>query len=106
MSLIDFVCTGNVLKVQQALANGVDVNVRSKRGNSGTALHVASLWGHTKIVQLLLQSGADVHAVRTGVSDGATSLHLASNNGYLEIVRLLVAKHANMDFQDEDGYLI
>jgi ankyrin repeat protein len=42
--------------------------------------------GHTKIVQLLIEKGADVN-VKDG--DGNTPLQVASEYGYEEIIKLL-----------------
>ncbi|KAJ0408560.1 hypothetical protein ATCC90586_009581 [Pythium insidiosum] len=49
-------------------------------------LHVASLVGHTQIVMMLLQYGADLHAL---TDDGYTALDLAIWKGHLQIIELL-----------------
>ncbi|MEJ2111162.1 MAG: ankyrin repeat domain-containing protein [Acidobacteriota bacterium] len=59
-----------------------------------TALHTASRNGHTEIVKLLLEAGANVDA--TG-NDDVTALHAASQNGHAEIVELLLEAGANVN---------
>ena len=46
----------------------------------------ASEYGHTEIVAMLLDAGADVNAKHKW---GSTALQLASDNGHTEIVKLL-----------------
>jgi ankyrin repeat protein len=43
--------------------------------------------GHDKIVRLLIEKGADIHA-RNNI--GTTALQLANMQGYKEVVRLLL----------------
>lgn len=74
-----------------------------------TALHVAAQLGHTKIVSVLCENGADANAPgmffllfrspRSGYRrivdrGGRTALHVAANLGQPDIVRLLVEKGA------------
>jgi ankyrin repeat protein len=54
---------------------------------------LASGGGHTEIVRLLLNKGADIDA-RINV-DGVTSLILAARFGHTEIVKLLLGKGVN-----------
>lgn len=55
--LMDAVCSGKIDDVRKALTANVDINV-----NDGIILQMAVLWGHTEIVKLLIEHGADVHA--------------------------------------------
>lgn len=75
---------GNVDWAQHALQQDADVNAL-KHGN--TYLHVASMNGHTELVQLLLDAGADVTAVN---SYGLTALHMASSAKHFGVVELLL----------------
>ena len=63
-------------------------NVNSKGGFYGTALQAAAHRGHRKLVELLLDAGADVH--REGFSHDA--FHAASEGGHEGIVRLLLER--------------
>ena len=80
----------NLLGVARRLITmGVDVNAHS--GYYGNALCVASAYGNTEIVKLLLEtmlisSGVDVNL--EGIT--TTALNLAAANGYVEVARLLV----------------
>jgi ankyrin repeat protein len=47
--------------VELLIANGADVNVRSRERGS-TPLHHAALLGHNQVIELLIAKGADVNA--------------------------------------------
>ncbi|KAJ8032948.1 Transient receptor potential cation channel subfamily A member 1 [Holothuria leucospilota] len=65
-----------------------------------TALHLASLNGHKKVVQLLISRGALIHRD----FKGRTPLHLAASNGYTETMMTLLSTHNYLlDQTDEDG---
>ena len=80
--------------------HGAKVNLQSKVG--WFALKMASLKGHIKIAQLLLEYGADVN-LRTN-NDGTTALMVASQNGHSEVVDLLLNHNAEVNMQNNDGY--
>lgn len=64
-------------------------------------LHVAARDGHLKIVQLLIDKGADVNVTN---SDGQSPLHLAvRRNNCMEMVELLVSNHADVNSIDKNG---
>ena len=52
-----------------------------------TALHCASLYGHSDVVLALLKAGADKNAPAAG---GKTALHLAAEAGGLEVAKVLL----------------
>ena len=52
-----------------------------------TALHCASLYGHSDVVLALLKAGADKNAPAAG---GKTPLHLAAEAGGLEVAKVLL----------------
>jgi ankyrin repeat protein len=79
--------------VEKLLNKGVDVDAVVKE-DSWTALIWASRKGHTDIVELLLNNGANVNlAPYSGVS----ALHLASKYGHKQIVELLLNKGADVN---------
>lgn len=67
----------------------VNVNIKTK-GKQRTALHLASLLGHTAIVRELL--ARQELEVRAGDGEGLSGLHLACENGNVECAKLLLAK--------------
>jgi Ankyrin repeats (3 copies) len=86
---------GDLAKVKELLAAGVDVNAANSYG--GTALAFAADKGQTAIVELLLERGANAN-----IEDSfyhATPLAWAVNRGHAEIVRLLLAKGAEGEAQ-------
>lgn len=67
-----------------------------------TALHVASATGRTKMVQLLLDAGANVNVVTK--SEGRTPLHLACLNDRIDTAKLLLnCATCDVDAKDHDG---
>ncbi|XP_022317392.2 transient receptor potential cation channel subfamily A member 1-like isoform X2 [Crassostrea virginica] len=57
-----------------------------------TALHLAALNGHVKIINLLMQKGACV----TRAHDDNSPIHMAALNGYTKCIRALLSVHANI----------
>jgi len=106
--------------VTSLLAKGTDINARDNSGQ--TALMIASSNGDKEIVQLLLAKGADVNlrttaqivtAMKLGAGFGGTAeiysigtsaLNFAATHGHTEIVQLLIAKGADVNAKDEDGF--
>ncbi|HET9767542.1 MAG TPA: ankyrin repeat domain-containing protein, partial [Thermoanaerobaculia bacterium] len=81
---------GDLAKVQELLAAGVDVNAANSYG--GTALAFACDRGHAAVVDLLLARGADVDVADRYYH--STPLSWAVERGHAEIVRSLLAKGA------------
>jgi ankyrin repeat protein len=67
------------------LEYGANVNARSDKG--GTALMGAASAGDLRIVQALLDKGADLHPRLPETNESAATL--AASHGYDEIARLL-----------------
>ncbi|XP_020291614.1 ankyrin repeat domain-containing protein 27-like isoform X2 [Pseudomyrmex gracilis] len=65
-----------------------------------TALHVASATGRTRMVQLLLDAGANVNVVTE--SEGRTPLHLACLHDHIDVAKLLL-NCATCDVDAKDG---
>ena len=57
-------------------------------------IHVASKWGKTNMVTLLLDSGAELE---NHTRDGLTPLHCAARSGHDQVVDLLVERGAAVD---------
>jgi ankyrin repeat protein len=60
--------------------------------SASSPIHLASMYGQTKSVQLLLSLGADIH---TRDGDGCTALHLAVMSNHQSTVHLLLLQGAN-----------
>lgn len=80
-----------------------------------TALHSASMGGHTEICKLLINNGADVNIlctlrinkdadVNVQNTDRVTALHYASANGHTEVCKLLILNGADVNVQNVDGF--
>ena len=65
-----------------------------------TLLAAAALMGHTEIVTLLLEHGADVNARSR---DDGTALHAAAFLGHTETVKLLLEKGADATLRNNMG---
>ncbi|KAG2484501.1 hypothetical protein HYH03_016730 [Edaphochlamys debaryana] len=61
---------------------------------------LASERGHTRVVRLLLEAGADVKATTKG---GATALSLAAAEGHADVIPLLVEAGADVNAADQKG---
>jgi len=98
MDIFEAVKIGNLRRVKELIASGVDVNARD--GYDSTVLMDASRVGHLDIVNELLTHGADVNA-RTRIN--TTALMYASRSGHIEVVRELIARGANVNAWDNNG---
>ena len=91
--------TGDIESLKQALANKADPNTRDPQSGS-TLLATAALMGHTEVVALLLERGADVNARSR---DGGTALHAAAFLGRVQTVKLLLEKGADTTLRNGMG---
>ncbi|TRX71629.1 ankyrin repeat domain-containing protein [Carboxylicivirga sp. M1479] len=123
---------GNIGPVEEAIKQGVDIEVRDQ--NNYTALMLAAYNGHHHIIKLLLDKGAQidakenlnrtalmfastgpfVQAVELLIQSGAevnafdnhenwTPVMFAAGEGQLEVVKLLIANGADLSMLDTDG---
>jgi hypothetical protein len=95
--LLNSAIKGKTRVVQFILRNGVHDCHRQQQANADVynkALRMASRIGHTDIVRLLLQAGADVHARKD------MALRAASEYGRKDIVRVLLQAGAKMQTYD------
>ena len=91
--------TGEVSAMKQALTDGADPNTKDPQSGS-TLLATAALMGHTEVVGLLLEHGADINARSR---DGGTALHTAAFLGRAETVKLLLDKGADATLRSNMG---
>ena len=98
-SLSEAAFTGDIAAMKQGLAGGADPNAKDPQSGS-TLLAAAALMGHTEIVTLLLEHGADVNARSR---DDGTALHAAAFLGRTETVKLLLEKGADTTLRNNMG---
>ncbi|RDW69089.1 NACHT and Ankyrin domain protein [Aspergillus mulundensis] len=90
--------------IQLLVSRGADINARlqAPTNNGETPLHLAvtAIVTRPDLVQLLLQSGADMNAP---TADGKTPLHLAAERGREAIFRILYDAGADMSLEAPDS---
>ncbi len=89
---------GKEVLVEHLFTRGAEVNVGE---GDNTPLHIASRWGHTKIMTDLLTRGANVNALDRF---GSTPLHGAACSPANRAVDILVAQNAEVDVANQEGY--
>jgi Zn-dependent protease with chaperone function len=98
--LIDAVVQGNLIKVNELLQDGVELDTQDYDG--WTALHWAVQDSNVDVTQAILEAGANAN-----IEDdyyGQVPLMLATSNGNTEIVTLLLQAGADINHQDYDGW--
>jgi ankyrin repeat protein len=98
---------GNFKQLQELLISARIINGRTEGINTHdklygwTPLHWAAEAGHTNIVALLLDHGAEVNAVT--LKADCIPMHLATQNGHTDAAKLLLDKGANINHRDRNG---
>lgn len=72
----------------------------AERGGRSFTLHLACLYGMSKVVRHLLRTGSDVNAQ---VLDGWTPVHVAAHRGQLETLEVLLGAGGSPDMITEAG---
>jgi uncharacterized protein len=85
---------------RELLARGAEVNPVSRNALGVQPINSAAAGGHTGIVRILLDHGADPNAPLEG---GFTPIHAAAQNGNDELYALLVERGAEESAATEDG---
>ena len=68
---------------------------------SESALHGAACGGSAQAIALLLDAGADIHAVDP---QGWTALHYAASAGHVEAAKLLIERGIDIEHTDHKGH--
>lgn len=99
--LMKAVRQNDLARVNTLIAEGVNVNELDANGDA--PLVMAAYQGHTDIVRLLLEAGADVTAVDPAMK--ATALHAAAYAGRTEVAKVLIEYEIDIDKQGpKNGY--
>jgi uncharacterized protein len=83
--------------------SATDTTANSYAYDGWTPLHLAAFFGNLDAARLLLDAGADVHAVSRN-SLANTPLHAATAGKHSELALLLIEKGANPRAVDTGGY--
>ncbi|XP_041484073.1 transient receptor potential cation channel subfamily A member 1-like isoform X1 [Lytechinus variegatus] len=90
---------GRLNSIKRLLDSKIGPNIINDTDGEGmTALHIAALHGHQKVVQLLLLRGALLHKDYKG----RTPFHLAAMGGYKETMDILYSTHGHLLDQSDD----
>ena len=88
---------GNIVEVNYLLDNGADPNCDNAYS---TPLIAAATNGHIKVVNILLNAGANCEKT---VYNGITALHCASECGQKKVVQVLLKTGAKVKIEDNVG---
>ena len=97
--LLKAASVGNLEEVRQCLDAGARPNEMDLRGM--TPLMLAAQWGYPKVVNLLLDTGANPDMV--GAFFNKTALMFAVQNCHTEVIKVLLAANANPNAATENG---
>lgn len=93
------VLTDNVKAIEQHILAGSNLNEKEQFGGS-TPLITASVFGKTRIAELLINAGADLNIQN---NDGSTALITAAFFCRPEIVKMLLEKNADKTLKNNYG---
>lgn len=93
---------GNTSMFEWLVSCGIDLHAQFEKDEySGlTAIHVAAMCGHVKIVQTLLDCGASIEEPSRAMQ---RPLHVAALKGQASMVEFLIRRGAQVDAQDNNG---
>lgn len=100
-ALMRAVRSNDIAAAERIVSEGASVD--EKDGNGDAPLIMAAYLGHSAIVRLLLEAGADVAVVDPNMR--ATALHAAAYAGHAEAAQLLIDHGIDIDRQGPvNGY--
>jgi ankyrin repeat protein len=79
---------------------GAPLNSQARNGLKAAPIHSATAARHLKIVQMLLEMGADPNVREQA---GYTALHAAAQNGDIDIIQALLLGGADLRLKSDDG---
>ena len=101
--IVHAIQSNSLTRVKSLLDDGtLDINAKDSKGR--TPLYVATFFNRSKIVQLLLERGADTSIKYSNPNqEHNTPLLIASVEGYADCVRLLLKYKANLETLNTNG---
>jgi ankyrin repeat protein len=90
---------GSRSKAVRLVEAGANVN-EANPGNGWTPLHAAAANGHTRMVETLIEQGADINAQDLA---GSTPLHLAAARGHTDTISILLGYGADASIKNTRG---
>lgn len=102
MKIHDFARQGNIIGVKEQLACGVKIDSRDKSSQTPLMCACCSAFASLKMVQFLVECGADVNAI--GGECNCTVLGLAVQSGNVDKIQYLLDAGADIHYQRPDGY--
>jgi ankyrin repeat protein len=100
---IDVFAAAATGRIEDLSRRATDATVNSYAYDGWTPLHLAAFFGHKEAARVLLDAGADVHAVsRNGLTN--TPLHAATAGKHEAVAMLLLEHGAKSDAVDAGGY--
>ena len=91
---------GHLETAEYLIKAGAPINFASRNGLKAAPIQSAAAAGHEKIVQMLLQLGADPN-IREG--NGYTPLHAAAQNKDIDMIHTLIYGGADLMLVGKDG---
>jgi len=97
----DAAFNGHLEKLQKWHTDNPQIDINKPGPNENTLLYLAARNGHTKIVEWLIQKGANVNVTQ---NTGSTPLHVAAYRGQLEVCKILLQhKEIQVDIKNNHG---
>lgn len=101
--VLQSVCAPTYLPVATVIVEcGANVNFQNAK-NGCTALFWAVHCGNTRLVDILLNHGADVNMKTLARAGSFTPLHEAARRGRYEVAMLLIKRGADLSLKDAGG---
>lgn len=93
---------GQTVMVLSLLAQNPEL-ISARDSDGSTPLHCATWKGHERLVQVLLEHGADVNATNNNDHWGTTPLHAAAHGNQRAIAELLIKHGADIHAKNLNG---
>lgn len=100
---IDIFAAAVTGRIEDVRRRASEVTVNSYAYDGWTPLHLAAFFGNLDATRLLLEAGADVHAVSQNALTN-TPLHAATAGKHPDVALLLLENDARSDVVDAGGY--